>query len=139
MYSQGVSLTESPLDKLQHYSVMRESGWTGRIITTYRPDNVVDPENPDFAEGFVTLGERTGQDMSSWHGYLQAHRVRREFFKIAGATATDHGHPTAQTADLSEAQCEKLFASVQTGSFSIILFTLDETNYGRPLQFGRLQ
>jgi glucuronate isomerase len=113
-----LATTESPLDDLEHHRVIRQSGWDGRVITTYRPDNVVDPENPDFAEGLVTLGELAGQDTSSWQGYLNAHRVRREFFKAAGATATDHGHPTAQTADQSDAQCEKLYEAVRIGRFS---------------------
>lgn len=111
---EALATTESPLDELEHHRAIRESGWAGRIITTYRPDNVVDPENPGFAKGLVTLGELTDQDTSSWQGYLQAHRIRREFFKTAGATATDHGHLTAQTADLSDAECEKLFAAVRT-------------------------
>ena len=110
-----LATTESPLDNLAHHDEIRNSGWGGNIITTYRPDNVVDPENPEFAEGLVTLGELTGQDTSSWGGYLDAHRVRREFFRSAGATATDHGHPTARTADLSQAECQKLFDKVVAG------------------------
>src|SRR6201999_2006616 len=31
---------------------------------------------------------------------------------------TDHGHPTARTADLSESECERLFARVLTGKFT---------------------
>ena len=38
----------------------------------------------------------------SWPGYLAAHRKRRADFRAAGATATDHGHPTAATANLSD-------------------------------------
>ena len=37
---------------------------------------------------------------------------RRAFFRAHGATATDHGHPTAQTADLSPGEAEELFARV---------------------------
>ena len=33
-----------------------------------------------------------------------------------GATATDHGHPTANTADLSKRECEALFEKVSTGN-----------------------
>jgi glucuronate isomerase len=108
-----LATTESPLDNLEHHRAIRESAWDGRVITTYRPDNVVDPEHPEFADGLLQLGELTGQDTSTWHGYLEAHRERRAFFKTAGATATDHGHLTARTADLSESQCKKLFKVVR--------------------------
>ncbi|MBV9881924.1 MAG: glucuronate isomerase, partial [Sphingomonadaceae bacterium] len=44
-----IATTESPLDPLEHHRAIRESGWGGRVISAYRPDNVVDPEHPDFA------------------------------------------------------------------------------------------
>src|SRR3712207_8163306 len=46
-------------------------------------------------------------DISTWEGYLEAHRVRRADFAEAGATSTDHGHPTAATADLSPSEAER--------------------------------
>ena len=35
-----------------------------------------------------------------------------------GATSTDHGHPTAQTADLAPADAEALFGKVASGTFT---------------------
>jgi len=107
--------TRTPEDPREHHRVIRESGWGGRVITTYRPDPVVDPEHPDFHTALARFGEITGQDVHSWHGYLQAHRIRRAEFRKAGATATDHGHPTPRTADLSPSECERLFARVTGG------------------------
>jgi glucuronate isomerase len=110
-----LATTESPLDPLNHHRKIRESGWNGRVVTTYRPDAVVDPEHEQFRSALTQFGELTGQDVHSWRGYLEAHRLRRAFFADAGATATDHGHPTARTADLSAAECERLFARVLAG------------------------
>src|SRR5260370_42572792 len=44
--------------------------------------------------------------------------MRRTAFANAGATATDHGHPTARTADLSAADCGRLFARVVAGQLT---------------------
>jgi glucuronate isomerase len=107
-----LATTESPLDGLAHHIALRESGWNGRIISAYRPDPVVDPEAPGFAAGLVRLGELTGEDTSGWRGYLAAHRKRRAFFAHLGATSTDHGHPTARTADLSDRDAESLFSRI---------------------------
>lgn len=112
-----IATTESPLDTLEHHRVIRDSDWDGNVVTAYRPDPVVDPEFEGFAINLALFGELTGEDTSTWAGYLQAHRKRREFFKSMGATSTDHGHPTARTADLSEAECEVLFAKVTSGKF----------------------
>ncbi len=113
-----LATTESPVDTLEHHRRIRESGWPGRVITTYRPDVVVDPEHEQFRVALERFGQLTGKDVHTWRGYLQAHRARRAEFIRAGATATDHGHPTARTVDLGETDCERLFARVLSGSFT---------------------
>jgi glucuronate isomerase len=47
---------------------------------------------------------------------LNALRARRAFFIGNGATATDHGHATARTADLSLDQASRLYARVFAGT-----------------------
>jgi glucuronate isomerase len=113
-----LATTEGPTDALAQHRTIRESGWPGRVITTYRPDAVVDPEHEDFTRSLRELGELTGQDVLSWEGYLEAHRRRRALFKLHGATATDHGHRSARTADLGLKECRQLFARVVAGRFS---------------------
>jgi glucuronate isomerase len=110
-----LATTESPIDTLEHHRVIRASDWDGNVVTAYRPDPVVDPDFEGFAENVAMLGELTREDTTTWAGYLAAHRNRREFFKVMGATSTDHGHPTAATADLSRRECESLFAKALLG------------------------
>src|SRR5450432_1304926 len=113
-----LATTESALDDLQWHEKIGASGWRGRVITTYRPDSVVDPHFPDFAANIGRLGEIAGEDTATWRGYLAAHRKRRAYFRKHGATATDHGHPSAATADLAPAAAEALFARVLGGQAS---------------------
>ncbi len=110
-----LATTESPLDSLEHHAAIRASGWHGRVITAFRPDPVLDPEYEGFAANLDQLSALTGEDARSWPGYLAALRQRRAFFKSLGATSTDHGHPTAFTANLPEADAAALFARVQRG------------------------
>lgn len=113
-----IPTTESPIDSLEHHAAIRASGWEGRVITAYRPDQVVDPDFEGFADNLKTLSQLTDEDCQSWQGYLAAHRKRRAFFASMGATSTDHGHPTAQTSNLSATEAEALFAKVCSGSFT---------------------
>jgi glucuronate isomerase len=85
------------------------------VITTFRPDDVVDPDREDFRDNVERLGQLTGEDTGSWSGYLAALRRRRAFFRSLGATATDHGHPTARTADLGGPESERLFGRCLAG------------------------
>ena len=110
-----LTTTESPLDSLDHHAAIRESGWGGRVLTAYRPDPVVDPEFEGFQANLDRLSDLTGEDCRSWAGYLAAHRQRRAFFASMGATSTDHGHPSAETANLPRAEAEALFAMVVAG------------------------
>jgi glucuronate isomerase len=113
-----LATTESPVDTLEFHERIQASGWSGRVITAYRPDPVVDPEHPDFQTAIPTFAELTGQDVYSWRGYLEAHRKRRADFIRVGATSSDHGHPSAATADLSERDAARLFERVIRGSTS---------------------
>lgn len=113
-----LATTESPLDSLEHHRTIRASGWQGRVVTAYRPDPVVDPEFEGFTANLAAFSELTGEDCLSWEGYLAAHRKRRVFFADHGATSTDHGHPSAATANLSPAEAAALFDRVKTGKAS---------------------
>ncbi|MFZ1085549.1 MAG: glucuronate isomerase [Terracidiphilus sp.] len=113
-----LSTTDSPLDPLTDIQSIQASGWKGRILPAFRPDAVVDPEFAGFSESILKLGEQTGENSSTWAGYLNALRKARLRFKALGCTSTDHGHLTAQTADLPEDEASELFNKVFTGKAS---------------------
>ncbi len=115
---EAISTTDSALDDLRWHRMIRDSGWGGRVVPAYRPDLVVDPEFEGFAANLARFGEITGCDTMSWEGYLEAHRTRRAFFKGYGATSSDHGHPTARTENLPQAEAAALFARVVAGTAS---------------------
>ena len=112
---EAIATTEGALDDLRWHRMIRDSGWQGRVLTAYRPDAVVDPDFDDFSANLDRLGELTGEDTGSWAGYLAAHRKRRAFFISFGATSSDHGHPTADSANLGNAEAARLFDRVRTG------------------------
>jgi glucuronate isomerase len=113
-----LSTTDSPLDPLEEHKKIRASGWKARILPAFRPDSVVDPDFAGFAGLVAKLGEQNGEDSSTWEGYLNALAKVRARFKTLGCTATDHGHPTAQTADLPESEAGALFSKVLGGKAS---------------------
>ena len=115
---EAISTTDSALDDLRWHRMIRESGWSGRVVPAYRPDAVVDPDFDGFAANLDTLGALTGCDTGTFSGYLDAHRARRAVFVDHGATSSDHGHPTARTENLGAAEAATLFDRVRTGKAS---------------------
>jgi glucuronate isomerase len=113
-----LATTEGADDPLEHHAAIRASGWGGRVVTTYRPDSVIDVGHEAFSGAMERFAELTGEDVHNWTGYLAAHRKRRADFRAAGATATDHGFATARTANLSSVEAEALFGRITGGTWS---------------------
>ena len=110
-----LATTDSPLDSLADHAGDSGFGMEGEIVPTFRPDSVVDPE-------FAAFDENRGAGATDGRRHLDLARLSArageraaQFFKTMGATATDHGHLTAQTADLREADAERLFGTVLAG------------------------
>jgi glucuronate isomerase len=119
---EAIATTESALDPLASHRALALSDWDGRVITTYRPDAIINPNGADngaFAAAIEALGEITGLPTTTWDGYLDAHRDRRAFFRSFGATATDHGHPTAFTTVLDKADAAALFNKALHGRINL--------------------
>lgn len=108
---EAISTTDAATDPLAAHDAIKASGWHGRVVPAYRPDAVVDPSRKGFHAEVERLLAMTGKP-ATYAGYLEAHRMRRAYFKERGATSTDHGHPSARTADLSKAEAASLFERV---------------------------
>lgn len=113
-----IATTESPLDPLSAHQRLAQDPWPGRVITAFRPDPVVDPEYEGFAENVAELARISGVSCDNYAGYLDALRERRAFFQSLGATSTDHGHPSARTADLPAAECARLYQGALAGTLT---------------------
>ncbi len=112
---EALTTTESPLDELKSHRKIKASGWKGRVLTAFRPDPVVDPAFPGFVANLAALGRLADCDVATYPGYLEALRRRRAFFASVGCTSTDHGHPSARTADLPPNEAAALYARVREG------------------------
>lgn len=116
-----LATTEAPTDHLDAHTALAADGWGGpggRVVTTFRPDNVVDLEFDGWRDNMARLAELTGEDTTTYQGYLAALRQRREAFIKAGATSSDHGHPTARTLRLDQADAAAIYARGMRGQAS---------------------
>ena len=104
-----ISTTDGPLDSLEHHQKIKDDDWAGRVVPCFRPDDCLDPRRQDYRDNIRRLGEITGEDTTTYPGYLAALRARRAFFKSLGATSTDHGHPSSETFALDRTHAARLF------------------------------
>ncbi len=113
-----LATTDATNDTLQSHKKLSQLDLGGRVIPTFRPDDVSDPERPLWRKTVAELAESTQEDCSTFAGFLSALQIRRAHFKAHGATATDHGVLSAQTLNLSIQVKEKLFAQLMTGEIN---------------------
>ena len=85
-----LATTDGALDDLAHHRTFAGMGHGTRLVPTFRPDAVIDPAAPGWAEAVARLGEIAGEDCTTMSGFRAALAIRRAHFKEHGATATDH-------------------------------------------------
>jgi glucuronate isomerase len=107
--------TDAVTDTLEAHQAIRESGWEGRILPTFRPDALVNLETPDWRKNIEKLGEVSGTAIGNYADYIHALEQRREFFKRMGAVATDHAALTPATGELSNGEAGAIFQHALLG------------------------
>ena len=112
-----LATTDAATDSLEQHIAIRESGWGGRIIPTFRPDAVVNID-ANWRDNIELLGEAAGTTIRDCASYIQALEQRRAFFQSLGATATDHAAVTACTEQLDAATAESIFQRALRGEAS---------------------
>ena len=110
--------TEAATDLLEAHRAIRESGWNGRILPTFRPDAVMTLDAPGWRSDIDRLSQASGVDVTDYPSYLHALEQRRDFFRSLGATATDHGALVPETVEMDPAEAERLFQCALHGQVS---------------------
>jgi glucuronate isomerase len=108
--------TDAPWDSLEyHQSLRAESGVNINMRPTFRPDGVVNLDNPAWAENMQKLETAWGREIGDYKTFVRCLEERRAFFKELGATATDHAALSAHTQRLSENEAAEIFRRAKRG------------------------
>jgi glucuronate isomerase len=102
--------TDAATDPLHHHRAIRESGWGGRVLPTFRPDAIVNHINtPGWRRHIQALSEASGIEVTGYPPYMRALEDRRAYFREMGAKASDHSTLTPYTEQLSDREAEAIF------------------------------
>ncbi|MDQ1708648.1 MAG: glucuronate isomerase [Frankiaceae bacterium] len=104
-----LATTDSATSRLTEHALLRDEGFGGRVVPTFRPDGLVHIDRPHWADRVRDLAQLTGADTQTYAGFLAAIRARRADFAALGARATDHGHLRADCERLSPAAAERTY------------------------------
>ncbi len=115
---EALCTTDAATDPLDQHAAIRQSGWDGRILPTFRPDDVINLDSADWRANIERLSALSGIDIGHYRTFIQALEARRDFFRAMGAVASDHGASSPYTERLSEAEAETIFQRALRGSLS---------------------
>lgn len=104
-----LATTDGTSDSLVHHKALANTALAKKVIPTFRPDDVSDPERPDWLGAIAKLEKSSNISITSFADLRKALQVARGKFISCGAKATDHGVPTVFSIELSEREKEDLF------------------------------
>lgn len=104
-----LATTDCAVDDLDYHKEIKNSGWDGKIVPCFRPDNLTDLSSGLWMTNIIKLGEKSGNEITTYKKYIQAIEERRKFFKDMGATSSDHGVFTPFTQELSDKKADEIF------------------------------
>ena len=107
--------TDSATDALEAHQAIRASGWKGRILPTFRPDDLLDLQRPGWSEQILALSRVSGIEVGDYRSFILALENRRAYFKQMGAVATDHAVVSPYTAELTLPETEAIFQRARRG------------------------
>ena len=115
---EALCTTDAATDPLSYHRAIKESGWKGRVLPTFRPDALVNLLTSGWQDNINALSDLSGILVDSYAKFIAALENRREFFKKMGARATDHAALTPHTEELSRPEAEAIFQKALKGRAS---------------------
>ena len=107
--------TDAACDPLNHHAMIAESGWRGRILPTFRPDQVVNLDNDQWLKNIQDLSQASGIHIHNYPTFIEALENRRAHFKRMGAKATDHAVNEPYTTELTPREADDIFQRALMG------------------------
>ncbi len=112
MNVEALCTTEDPIDKLDYHKVLRESNFSVRVSTAFRPDKALDPRSEQFSDYLSRLGAAADIDIRSLDNLLESLDRRIQYFHQQGCRICDHGLTAMPFSHADKRTVEAIFTKV---------------------------
>lgn len=108
-----VCTTDDPVDSLEFHKYIAENNFAFNVKPAFRPDKAMNiDDKAGFANWFDKLKALTPFEISDFKKYLEALKLRHDFFHQNGCRLSDHGIDTFFVDDYTESEIEAIFQKV---------------------------
>ena len=113
-----VCTTDDPTDSLEHHKAIREDvSFDIQVLPTFRPDRAMLVDDADAFNNWVDkLGEVTNMNITYYDQFLEAIRMRHDYFHEQGCRLSDHGMEAIPWKDYKSAQVNAVFRRLRRGN-----------------------
>lgn len=121
-----LATTDPVTSALEYHRAIPSLGLNGRVIPTFRADNMINILLPSWTANIQSLETASGVEIKDFNSFIAALEQRRAYFKSLGGTATDTSCSLPETTFLSHAEVETIFQRAlkgQAGKQDAALFT----------------
>jgi len=110
-----VCTTEGPLDTLVHHRKIRENSPVLKVYAAFRPDKALATEDLPALNVFIDkLGQMCGGEIRTFDSYIEAMRLRHEYFHNEGCRLSDYGLETTYMEQYGADEIAKIFEKIRT-------------------------
>lgn len=110
-----LATTNAATDPLLNHQAIKSSGWNGRVIPTFRPNDLLSIASTDWTDKIDQLSKLTDKNINNYYKFIEAVEDRRAAFKALGATAVDIGITIPRAISLYKSEIERIFDTALKG------------------------
>jgi glucuronate isomerase len=116
MNVKALCTTDDPIDNLSYHKQIAASGFSIKVLPTFRPDKAMGVDDElIFVEYVHALAEAAGQSIRNLADYKAAIKSRHDFFHEAGCRLSDHGLEHIYAEEFTNEEIELIFERLITG------------------------
>ena len=116
MNVEAVCTTDDPTDSLEHHEAIRKSGFSVKVLPTWRPDRLLAVDNVEAFNAYVDKLEAAANiGISSYDLLIQALWKRHDFFASRGCRVSDHGLETFYAEPYTDSEVRNIFRRLRSG------------------------
>ena len=116
MNVKALCTTDDPIDNLSFHKQIAASGFSIKVLPTFRPDKAMGVDDElIFVEYVNALAEAAGQSIRNLTDYKAAIKSRHDFFHEAGCRLSDHGLEHIYAEEFTNEEIELIFERLITG------------------------
>ncbi len=111
-----VCTTDDPTDSLEHHKKIKDDGFEIKILPAFRPDKAMNVDDVTEFNNYVEkLQTVTNTNINSFESFLDALKLRHDFFASMGCSVSDHGLEHIYAVDYTDAEVAAAFNKIRNG------------------------